>query len=204
MKKILIALLLTLFSSQALAQESSKNDAKNDEVKTFINNVGNGIIEIAKEKNLSEKQKKDKIITIIDNAIDSKWIARFVLGRNYRMINIAQKDKFTTLYRSFMINTYGPKFKDYDGRRFTVTSVTKQGRFYIAKAEFVPKNSNIAILVNFRVKERNKKLAILDFITEGISLIETQRSEFNSAISQKGMDNFLDRLETRVKKLKKD
>ena len=44
---------------------------------------------------------------------------------------------------------------------------------------------------------------ILDFIAEGISLIETQRSEFNSAISQNGMDKFLDILQERVEKLKK-
>jgi phospholipid transport system substrate-binding protein len=102
-----------------------------------------------------------------------------------------------------MINTYGPKFKDYNGRKFTVNEVIEQGGFYIAKAEFLPHDSNTPISVDFRVKERNGKLVILDFIAEGISLIETQRSEFNSAISQKGTDKFLDELTERVEKLKK-
>jgi phospholipid transport system substrate-binding protein len=102
-----------------------------------------------------------------------------------------------------MINTYGPKFKDYNGRKFTVNEVSERGGFYIAKAEFLPYDSNVAISVDFRVKERNGKLVILDFIAEGISLIETQRSEFNSVISQKGADKFLDELTERVEKLKK-
>ena len=80
--------------------------------------------------------------------------------------------------------------------------MVSQNGFYVAKAEFLPKDSNIPILVDFRVKERNGKLVILDFIAEGISLIETKRSEFSSAISQSGMDTFLDDLDDRVKRLK--
>jgi len=56
--------------------------------------------------------------------------------------------------------------------------------------------------VQFRVKERNGKLVVLDFVTEGISLIETQRSEFNSAISEKGIEKFIEDLAVRVKELK--
>ena len=83
-----------------------------------------------------------------------------------------------------------------------MVEVNQQGGFYIAKSEFLPKDSNVPIDVQFKVKERNGKLVILDFIAEGISLIETQRSEFNSAISQKGVEKFLSDLEVRVKNLK--
>ena len=43
---------------------------------------------------------------------------------------------------------------------------------------------------------------MLDIVAEGVSLIETQRSEFGSAINNNGLDNFLDDLEKRVKELK--
>jgi ABC-type transporter MlaC component len=78
-----------------------------------------------------------------------------------------------------------------------------QQSFYVVKAEFLPRDSNVPISVDFRVKEKDGKLVILDFIAEGVSLIETQRSEFNSAISQNGMDQFLKNLQARVEQLKK-
>lgn len=196
MKKILATICLIIFSSQSFAQTSK------EEVGKFVEKIGNKIVQTANEKNISESKKRDKIITIIDSVIDADWIARFVLGKNYKTANEEQRQRFTKLYREFMINTYGPKFKNYDGRKFTVNEVTQQGGFYVAKSEFLPRNSNVAISVDFRVKERNGKLLILDFIAEGISLIETQRSEFNSAISQNGVDKFLDNLEQRVKNLK--
>lgn len=197
MKQFITILTLLFLSSNSFASTDA-------DVKNFVNKVGKSIVSTAKQKNLSEKEKQTKIILIIDEAIDSDWIARFVLAKNYKNASKAQKDRFSKLYRQFMINTYGPKFQKYDGKKFEVTEVSQQKRFYIAKAEFIPSNSSAPINVNFRVKERNNKLVILDFIAEGVSLIETQRSEFNSAISNLGMDSFLDSLQTRVEVLAKN
>ncbi len=197
MKNFFAILCATFMISTSFAQEVDKAKAAQE----FVESVGNKIIKVAGEK-ASEAKKRDKIIAIIDDSIDSDWIARFVLGKNYKTSTLEQQKRFTGLYRQFMINTYGPKFKNYNGRKFTVNEVVERNGFYIAKAEFLPRDSNVAILVDFRVKERNAKLVILDFIVEGVSLVETQRSEFNSAISQNGMDKFMDDLEERVKKLK--
>ena len=103
------------------------------------------------------------------------------------------------------INKYkqhDPKFKNYNGKKFTVNEIVKQNNFYIAKAEFLPKDSDNAILTDFRVRKKDGKLYILDFIAEGISLIETQRSEFNATIDSQGIEPFLKNLEEKVKKLK--
>lgn len=199
MKKFLAACVVFFTVSTSFAA-----DSKAPEVKIFVEEIGNSIIKIAGETKLSDSKKREKIIAKIDEVIDANWIARFVLGKNYKNASDTQKERFTNLYRDFMINTYGPKFKNYNGRKFTVNDVLVQGGFFIAKAEFLPKDSNVPISVDFRVKEREGKLVILDFIAEGISLIETQRSEFNSAISQNGMDKFLDDLDARVKKLKNE
>lgn len=202
--KIFKTLILTIFftinfENMALALASDNNLPR---VQKFVENVGNGVVNIAKE-NISEAKKKSKIIDLIDKSIDANWIARFVLSKNYRKATAKQREQFKSLYRQFMINTYGPKFKNYNGKKFEVIKVEKRGRYYLAKAEFLPANSQTHISVDFRVKDKKGKLVILDFVAEGVSLIETQRSEFNSAISQKGMDGFLADLEKRVIELKK-
>lgn len=198
MKKIFTTFLAVFFCLQTSAFAADQSE----QVRKFVDGVGNKIIQIASEKGTSESAKKSKIITVIDSSINSDWIAKFVLGLNYKNATEPQKQHFLNLYRAFMINTYGPKFKNYNGRKFTVNKVEERGGFYIAKAEFLPHDSDVAISVDFRVKEKDGKLVILDFVAEGVSLIETQRSEFNSAISQKGMDEFLNDLALRVKKLK--
>lgn len=200
MKNIIFGLFLSilLLSSNAWADKDLKN------VEKFIANIGSEIIKISQDEKVSGAKKSDKIIKIIDDSIDPNWISRFVLGINYRSASTKQKERFRMLYREFMVNTYGPKFKNYKGQAFEVVEVIKKRRFFLAKTKFITNIDDPAILIDFRIrKNKQDKLVVLDFIAEGISLIETQRSEFNSAISKKGLDSFLDDLEKRVEKLKK-
>ena len=197
MKKILLTLFF-LFNFDALAQ----NDTPQEMIKKFVQIIGDQIIDVAKDKSLSEFQKKQKIINIIDKSTDSKWIARFVLGKNHKTVSEEQKKQFMSMYREFMINTYGPKFNSYDGKKFAVNSVEKQSNFYLVKSEFTPKNSDVGIFFDFRIKENEGNFFIVDFIAEGVSLIETQRSEFNSSINEEGMDKFLENLKKRIASLR--
>jgi len=194
--------LFTIFLLFSINVNANENELQ-EEARKFIENIGNKIIAVAKEKKYSESLKRQKIIDIVDSSIDPSWISRFVLGKNFKNFNDQQKTKFTKLYRDFMIYTYGPKFKDYNGRKFQVNEISFKNNTYLVKSEFLPKDSDIPILVDFKVKRNEEGFLILDFIAEGISLIETQRSEFNSVISEKGIDKFLEDLEVKIKKLKK-
>ena len=199
MKKILFTALIFIYSNHlAIAQ----NDSRDEMVKKFVQIIGDQIIETAKDKKLNEVQKKQKIIDITDKSSDTKWIGRFVLGKHYKTASEEQRKNFMELYREFMINTYGPKFSDYDGKKFSVNSVEKQSGFYLVKSEFIPKNSNSVIFIDFRVRESDGVFSIVDYIAEGVSLIETQRSEFNSSINEKGLDNFLSNLKQKIDNLK--
>lgn len=201
MKKILKHLVIALIVFSSFSS-FAKEDEDLQEARVFIEEIGNKIINIANEKNISDAKIREKIIAEIDRVIDSEWIAKFVLGKNYKNLTEQQKLSFVGLYREFMINTYGPKFKNYNGKKFTVNEVTRQNSFFIAKAEFLPKESDTSIMTDFRVKKRDGKFYVLDFIAEGISLIETQRSEFNATIDKNGVEPFLKNLEAKVKNLK--
>lgn len=194
----LILSLIFITSSSAIAQNSSKEDM----VKNFVQIIGDEIIDVAKNKKLSEVQKKQQIIKLIDKSTDANWIGRFVLGKHFKTANEEQKNTFMNYYREFMINTYGPKFNSYDGKKFVVNSVEKQSNFFLVKTEFTPQNSDVVVFFNFRVKENEGSFFIIDFIAEGVSLIETQRSEFNSSINEQGIDKFLENLKIRIEELK--
>jgi len=192
--KILLIITL-LFINKALAQDIAN---KNTMVQNFVQDFGDKIISIANDKKNKDSQKKQQIINLIDQNIDANWIAKFVLGSHYRNTTEAQKEQFFSLYRKFMINTYAPKFNSYNGKKFIVNNISKQSSFFLVKAQFYPKDNPNPINLDFRVKEQNNKLVIVDFIAEGISLLETQRSEFDSAIKNTGIEQFLLDLNSKI------
>lgn len=176
-------------------------ESKQEQAKVFVQSFGNQIIATASEK-IPEVKRKEKIVDLIDGVIDSEWIANFTLGKTRKLLNESQLAEFKKLYRSFMINTYGPKFKNYNGKEFVVMNVQEQNKFFIVKANFIPKDSNTPISIALRLKERGDKMVVVDFVAEGVSLIETQRAEFTSVITQKGPEEFLKLLAEKVQKLK--
>jgi phospholipid transport system substrate-binding protein len=191
------------FNNFAIAQNASTS-ANGDEkkIRDFIQNIGEDIVKITSNKSLSKVQIENKMINLVDNIIDPDWISRFVVGKYYKTISDTQKARFSDLYRKYMINTYGPKFRHYHVKKFILLSSENQNSFYLVKCEFVQKDSNTPVSVDFRVKNKDGKISVIDLITEGISLIETQRSEFSSAISQGGAEKFLDDLQQKVNNLK--
>ena len=140
--------------------------------KTYVDNFGNKIIKISASKGPGRK-KIDKFVEVIDQSIDVKWISRFVLGKHYRSFSTVEFQRFLGLYRSHMINNYGTKFSSYKGKRFVVKDVKFQKIFYLVDSEFYSVDSNAPILVSFRLKKRGDDIYIIDFIAEGISLLES-------------------------------
>lgn len=199
--KLTLLIFLSIFSFGNYA--SSEGEITEADVKSaqeFAMSVSNKIINEVKSKN-TDKVKQDNIIKVIDNAIEADWISRFVLGRNFQQFNDEQKSKFFKLYREFMINNYGPKFTKYEGNRVELDGSSNKNKFVVVNTTFYQKNNN-PIQVSFRVKKINGNLRIVDFIAEGVSLLDSQRSEFNSAINSMGVDKFLNNLESKVNSLK--
>lgn len=194
--------ILLLVSFFLLGANISSADNGNG-AKIFIEDLGNNIIKIANNNKIPIKDRRRELINLIDRSVDSKWISKFVLGRHYRKRSQAEKDKFQKLYREFMINTYAPKFTGYNGEKFEIQNIINQENYYTVKCLFYTKDESPAINIDFRVKNDKKSLQFLvfDIVAEGISLIETQRSEFGSAISNSGFDKFLLDLEDKIKSL---
>lgn len=202
MLRIILSTIIFLLS----ANLSFADEAK--EVETFINDLGNKIIKIANNKKFNVNQKREQLIKTIDGVIDADWISKFVLGKNYRLASAEQKEQFRKLYREFMINTYSPKFTGYSGETFAISAVTNDGNYYTAKCLFYPKDQAPTINLDFRVRKNtdtsvNKShFLVFDIVAEGVSLIETQRSEFGAVITKDGLDKFLADLKDRNAKLK--
>ncbi len=194
MKKIIFTLIISLFSFNGFANDSKK-------AQQFIKDLTSEILTIASDKKISEDKKKKQIINKVDISVDSNWISRFVLGRNYRQLSKLQQDKFKDLYRRFMINTYGPTLQKYSNDSFNVLSAEKRNIFYVVNSEFDSPDSNAPVNIVFRVRQQNNKFLILDIVAEGVSLIESQRDEFSSAISREGIEKFIENLSKKVRKL---
>lgn len=191
MRKILLSFLtflILIFQTNFCLADNAKETGE------FVERLFQESISIARNNSLTDKQKEKKLSKLVDENVDTNWIARFVIGKYWRQISKKEQQEFIELYQSYLIKVYAPKFYNYGGGDIKIKKIIQQKeKVFFVQAEFDDEQGGV-VGVDFRIVKKNGDLLITDFIAEGISFIVTQRSEINSTISNKGFDNFMEHL----------
>jgi len=197
MKKLLIILVLSalFFTKNAYAEQHS-------EIKNFVQTMSDKAIDIASDESKTIERRRSELIDLFNERVDLDWVTKFIMGKHWRTASKEQRKKFVELYREYLIKKYAPKFNGYSGKDFKILSIENNYEDeYIVKCKYVS-DVGEKINVDFLVMKNSKngELYVNDFIAEGVSFIVMQRSEINSTISNKGLDNFLTDLKARLDK----
>lgn len=196
MKSLFSAIFLFALAWSAPASAGEK------EAKAYVLSVSDRVLDIISSSKFSQSEKQKKLISLFEQTVDTKWIGRFVLGRYYNTATPTQKKAYDDVYRDFLIRSYVPRFKEYKGQKFDLTETRKDGKDeYLVKTTISSENES-PIRVDYRVRETGGAFRVVDIISEGVSLINTQRSEFGSVVSREGMDYLIDQLKERLEQMK--
>ena len=119
---------------------------------------------------------------------DMPWIARFVLGRNWRLATPQQRKEYLSLFQAIVEHTYSRQFTDYSGQKISVLGhkIGKRKYIFVLSRIYDPDQSNINISVNWRLVPDGNSFKIVDVVIEGVSMGVTQRNEYASVLQRNG------------------
>ncbi len=193
-KKLLVIIaLLALLPFSALAATP----------KEYAESIAANVIDII-ESGKSESTVEQELVQLFKKNVDSDWMAGFTMGKYYRQLSPEQKKKYNELYRDYVIYSYIPKFRLYTSERMNVIQAIQDDKdFYTVKTSLNTKKSSTGkVFVDYKLKKSGSSFKIIDVVGEGVSLINTQRSDFSTPLSEGGVESFLTRLEAKVVALK--
>lgn len=197
MKRIFSVVCIALVALFVMSASAGEKEAR-----AYVNNVSTKVLDIMANTKIDQNEKQKKLITVFEQTVDTKWIGRFVLGRYYNTATPAQKKAYDDVYREFLIRSYVPRFKEYKGQKFELTETRKDGKDEYLVKTLITSANDAPIRVDYRLRDVGESYKISDIISEGVSLINTQRSEFGSVVSREGMDYLVEKLKKRLEKLK--
>lgn len=179
---------LLLVTSGARADEAG--------ARNFVDQVGSAVIAIIKDTSLSQDQKQAKLRVVFEQNADFNWIGQFVLGRHWNEATPEQQQAYLKNYRGFIVTNYADKFKKYSGQTYKILGITPldEGESLVKMEIEDPNPNNPDISTNYKIRETKGQYKIFDIIVEGVSLITTQRSEFDSVVKRKGLDGLIELL----------
>ncbi|MDE2029774.1 MAG: ABC transporter substrate-binding protein [Alphaproteobacteria bacterium] len=183
---------LALAAAPALAQDASGytqthvEAMKNPDGK-FVQDLGDRAIAVIANKKLSNAQRDAEFSKILSDCFDLKTIGRFVIGRSWRAATPAQQDEYMKLFKALVIKTYGTRMTLYTGEGFTVIGTRPESEMdTTVHSEITHPDGSAPTQIDWRVRNRDGKMGVIDVVVEGVSLSVTQRQEYAAIIQNNG------------------
>ncbi len=136
---------------------------------------------------VTPEQREAHFRKLFTENFDVPAIARFVLGRYWNTATPAERDEFISLFEDLIVQYYAGRFTEYSGEQLEIGEVRSDhpGFSTVHSSVVLPRTTD-AVRVDWRVRETDGQLRIVDVMVEGVSMAVTQRAEFASVIQSRG------------------
>jgi phospholipid transport system substrate-binding protein len=163
----------------------------------LINQLGTQAIQVL-GPNVPMAQRVQRFRELFATDFDLPRIARFTLGRYWRVATPEQQQQFLGLLQEYLAQAYAGRLSQYAGEQFRALNAQPQGDETVVLSEIIrPDGGKIRVewhLVN------DGGWKITDAYVAGVSMAVTERDEFASVIQQGGgqVAYLIDRLRQKV------
>lgn len=126
---------------------------------------------------------------------DFERMSQRVLGKHWRTASAEQRERFIGEFRTLLVRTYATAVADYRDAELSfapareLASETYRVRSNVDRGGGAP-----ALQVDYDVYHKGDAWKVFDVAINGVSLVVSYRSGFNSDITRLGMDGLIDQL----------
>lgn len=160
-----------------------------DQARNFVRGLADNAVAALTQPGTPDAQREARIRQLLTDYFAVDAIGQWVLGRYWASATPEQREQYLKLFRDMIVVTYRDKFKRYSGETLEISDVVAEGDGdAIVQTEIGRPGAGDPINVGWRVRAAAGRMQIVDVIVEGVSMSQTQRSEFGSVISRGGGD----------------
>ena len=186
MKRAVIILIFLLSARSAGAADVSEAEKV---LKVSVDRV----IEVLSDKSLTTDQKRVKVIATINTVFDFPLMAKLSLGKKYwTRLNAEQQKEFTDLFVQLFEASYADKLELFDNEK-VVFEKTIVGKKKVKIPTIVlSKGEKISML--YKMYWSKKGWKVYDVELEGISLIQTYRSQYRQVMETGSFEELIEKM----------
>ena len=169
---------------------------------SFMKETVDDIISILQDEKLAgpahKSERKNRVVTIVEKKFDFREMSMRALARHWKDQSPQDQDRFVSLFRTLLENTYIAKIETYSGEKVVFKKAALQGNKAIVYSELIRKN--VETPVNYMLKNTNDRWMVYDVEVEGVSLVNNYRTQFASVLGKENFAGLIARLEEKVSK----
>jgi len=168
-----------LVASPALVPPAWAADPAN-----LIESVAAQVIEIVKTKTGADREAA--IRQVLRTNFDLPAMGRTALGKHWNDASEAQRTRFLAAVETAEARAYSERFGQYAGQTLTVGKVMARPNGVTVVDSRLNQTSGQPIKLEWEVRNGGQGPLVTDVKVEGVSMVMTRRSDFNSYIQNNG------------------
>lgn len=158
--------------------------ARAAEPRAFVHDVGDQLVNVINGPG-GFAEKRAQLQRIVDRAVDVDGIARFCLGRFWRLATPQQQQDYVALFHQVLLNSIAGHLGEYKGVHYVLGRTTPHDDLtWVSTTISRPNNPDAD--VEWVISMTGGGPKIEDLVVEGVSLRLTQRSDYASYLQHNG------------------
>lgn len=193
-KQIFVILAMSLIAQFAWALQSPV---------TMVQGMANNMIAGLKKSKSQLRSNPTVVYRLVRRNLlpyaDLNSMAASAVGPAWRKASASQRNQFKRLFVNVVISTYATALRSYDGdviRIYPLRRNYSSARTVTVRSLVVRRNGQ-RIPVSYNLVRRGNSWKIYDFSIENVSMVQSYRAQFASALSRGGMSNLIASLQKR-------
>lgn len=166
----------------------------------LIENVANKVIELIKTTTPGPAREA-AFKTVLETDFDLGFMGRSALGTHWGQATPEQQQRFLKAAATAEAHAYSERFGQYLGQTLNVGRVSQRPNGVSIVDSKLNQSNGQPIAIQWEVRNEGGRPRITDVKVEGVSMVMTRRSDFNSYIQNHGgqVDALIKELESRSK-----
>jgi len=182
-KKVIMLMLLSVVFAYAVKEQSIKKVTDTKVRKVLL---------VLKDKSLSQRQKEQKSIRIIDDLFDYNTMAKISLGKRWKTLSKNEKAKFTNAFEKKLKHSYLDKLRLYNNQQVIIRGVKKIKHNRITfETKIIGQDGTYRVIYLFYKKKNRNDWYIYDVNLVGVSIVQTYRKQFSEFLKTKSFSQLL-------------
>lgn len=165
------------------------------EVRELLRSKIDAVVALLRQKDMDKSLRKDNIMELIKPIFDFRKMAKLSLGRkHWPGLSPEKQEEFSDLFVRKMQDSYIEKLDLYEDEEVVYEEPLIIKRKVHVPINFVSKDDKISMLYKFY---RSKELGwqIYDVELQGVSVIQTYRTQFNDVLKNGTIDDLMAKLD---------
>ncbi|MFI4999811.1 MAG: phospholipid-binding protein MlaC [Reyranellales bacterium] len=164
----------------------------------LIQSVADQVIQLIKAKTGPDRQAGIK--NVLETSFDLSTMGRSALATHWNATSEEQRTRFLKAEANAEAKAYSERFGQYAGQTLTVGKVIKRPNGVSVVDSRLNQSTGEPIKIEWEVRDSGQGPRITDVKIEGVSMVMTRRSDFNSYIQNHGgkVEPLIEELEARA------